>query len=320
MSHPMRKNAALLLAGLLIATSVGATAVAQENKGVLSLAQGSVEIKKAGSAQWAPAQQGAEIAPGDALKTAPGAMADIRLHDGSYMRLTPDTQVTVDAMNLAQEKARFLYFFSRSVKADKTKVTLDHGQVLATVRKLPNSQSSFRVQTPKGVAGVRGTGWGVGDNQVFVSNGFIDWFSAKESGQQDWLAGFASLLAARREDSEDKPKGKKTHLAEGLSGTPDEDGLTNIGQLTTQQLSAIGNLEQRYLGEVPPTVSQKASNDYVHDEIVGPDGGTAGALDASHGSLSSPTNDEERILDPEVNKQLEKDTAPPAPKSSSEQI
>ncbi len=316
----MRKNAALLLAVLLIATSVGATAMAQENKGALSLTQGSVEIKKAGSTQWEPAQQGAEIAAGDALKTAPGAMADIRLHDGSYMRLTPDTQITVDAMNLAPEKARFLYFFSRTVQADKTKVTLDQGQVLATVRKLPNSKSSFRVQTPKGVAGVRGTGWGVGESNVFVREGFIDWSSKQETGGQDWLSGLASLIASGQK-TQDEADGQATRVNEGLSAKIQEDGsLSDFGTLSEQQMSEVRNLEQTHLGEVPPTVSQKASNDYVRDEIIGPDGGTAGALDASHGSLSSPTNDEERVLDPEVNKQLESDTAPPAPKSSSEQI
>jgi hypothetical protein len=90
---------------------------------------------------------GQSVPPGGSLRTGDGGQATIRLVDGTLLRLRPTTAVQVD---LSQRVSRAGGVLSG--------VQVQEGQVEVKAQKTPNGGlPGFRVRTPQGLLGVRGT-------------------------------------------------------------------------------------------------------------------------------------------------------------------
>jgi len=108
--------------------------------------KGKAEVQRSGERAWRPAELQMTVHPGDKLSTEAGAELEIRLDDGSVLKMKDKGLLEIDAM---EKQAKPLTTI--------TSLKLGLGRLLGCVRKLSSRESRFDISTPTAVAGVRGT-------------------------------------------------------------------------------------------------------------------------------------------------------------------
>jgi len=113
---------------------------------ILSITEGDVSVMKAGTDSWTEAQVEMELEVGDTIKTGDDSGAEITFFDGSTMELEAGTEIEIISLDL-------------SCDTGVTTITLTQtiGTTISRVTKLLDPASSYEVETPTGVAGVRGS-------------------------------------------------------------------------------------------------------------------------------------------------------------------
>jgi uncharacterized repeat protein (TIGR01451 family) len=112
---------------------------------ILSMAEGSVFVMKAGAGNWTEAQVGMALKLGDIVTSGNSSGAEITFFDGSTIELQAGTQVEIASLNISSTGA--------------TTIGLKQvvGTTISRVRQLVDSASSYDIETPAGVAAVRGS-------------------------------------------------------------------------------------------------------------------------------------------------------------------
>lgn len=150
---------------LLIITGSIATACASPNTNSntnpartaqLSELRNTVEARANESADWQAAAEGAGLAEGGGVRTGDEARARIDISDGTILRLAPNTEFT-------------LLELSPSATDPVTHWSLSAGKLWISVTKALGG-GSFEVETPNGVAAVRGSLMGV---EYYPANGHM---------------------------------------------------------------------------------------------------------------------------------------------------
>lgn len=113
--------------------------------------------------------QGAKLFEGDTIKTKTNSRCEVKLRDGSMLRLGADSQLQLKDLDFDRQNPR---------RQKKVRTKLFFGRVWASVTSLFGRQSSFEVETPNAVAGVRGTRFAAttsngGDTTVRVYSGKV---------------------------------------------------------------------------------------------------------------------------------------------------
>jgi len=146
----MRKKLLSILALTILVTSTlvgcsGAPSTASTLT-VLSITEGDVFVMKTGTDTWTEAQAGMSLEVGDTIKTGDGSGAQITFFDGSTIELEAGTQIEITSLD-------------SSADTGTTTITLMQtiGTTLSRVTKLLDPASSYNVETPSGVAAVRGS-------------------------------------------------------------------------------------------------------------------------------------------------------------------
>jgi hypothetical protein len=155
-----KKLLAILILSVLVASILGGCGEGSSNGGgtnvppttptstltMLSITAGNVFVKKAGTDNWILAQVGMSLEPGDTIKTDPTSNAEITFFDGSTIELQAGTQIEIVSLDI-------------SADTGSTTITLEQtiGTTLSRVTKLLDPGSSYEVETPTGVAAVRGS-------------------------------------------------------------------------------------------------------------------------------------------------------------------
>ncbi len=149
------------LAGLLL-WSAGAPALARSlppSPAKVSYLQGTAEVLREAKghsddkgpkakAPWRALKKGTKLARGDAIRTAPGARLELRMLDGSRVRLGGGSKITLKDSHFSGQKR-------------KVTLSLWLGRLWAKVTKKAGGERSFAVETHNAVAGVRGTSFSV---------------------------------------------------------------------------------------------------------------------------------------------------------------
>jgi hypothetical protein len=125
------RRSLLALVALFLTLSIQAAEFSSVN--------GTVEVKKTGTAAWKLARPGGPVVSGDAVRTGPGSRAEVKMDEGHRVALREKTSLRVESA----KKGASLFF-------------LEAGKLKATVNKLRGG-SRFEVKTPLAVAAVRGT-------------------------------------------------------------------------------------------------------------------------------------------------------------------
>lgn len=120
--------------------SIASTARAQTN-GKLTLAQGAVFVKTGDDAEQ-PGKVGATVPGGSRIRTGADGQAEVVFPDGSKMQVRPSTQVALSGAKRTEQKSSVVLFF---------------GRVWSKVSRSVGGETSYEVNTPNAVAGVRGT-------------------------------------------------------------------------------------------------------------------------------------------------------------------
>ncbi len=113
---------------------------------ILSVGTGNVSVMKAGTDSWSGAQVGTQLDVGDTVKTGEDSGAEITFFDGSTMDMEADTQIEILSLDVV-------------CSTGVTTITLLQtiGTTISRVTELLDPASSYEVETPEGVAAVRGS-------------------------------------------------------------------------------------------------------------------------------------------------------------------
>jgi VCBS repeat-containing protein len=113
---------------------------------ILSITEGDVSVMKAGTDSWTEAQVEMELEVGDTIKTGDDSGAEITFFDGSTMELEAGTQIEILSLDLACDTGVTTITLMQTI-----------GTTISRVTKLLDPASSYEVETPTGVAAVRGS-------------------------------------------------------------------------------------------------------------------------------------------------------------------
>ncbi len=147
--HLMKKIQAVIASGialaLLSATPLFA-AEAGQNKAIVRVVRGTVEFSVGGT--WAPLRPNTELDPGTQIRTGPDSFVAMNVNGlRSSVRLAQNSTMTLAKMDSTA---------SGNDSDSETTMKLDTGSVLGQVKKL-SANSRYEIETPNGVAGIRGT-------------------------------------------------------------------------------------------------------------------------------------------------------------------
>ena len=113
---------------------------------ILSITGGTVFIRKSGTTAWNEARAGMSLETGDTLTVKSGSPPAITFFDGTSVEIERDTEIEVASLHLAPG--------TRTINM-RLKQTL--GKTITRVTKLADPASRYEVETPAGVATVRGS-------------------------------------------------------------------------------------------------------------------------------------------------------------------
>jgi len=101
---------------------------------------------KGGTDSWVEAQVGMSLEPGDSIKTGDDSSAEITFFDGSTIELEAGTEIEVVSLDISSDTG-------------STTITLQQtiGTTISRVTKLLDPASRYEIETPDGVAAVRGS-------------------------------------------------------------------------------------------------------------------------------------------------------------------
>lgn len=140
-----RMKRTLIGLAILLLLLIPGTAFAADFTAEIVDLDGKVTVTQKAAGKETPAQKGMKLVPGDVLKTAADAEAELLYEDGNVTRVGEETTLTIKELSIADDKSR------------KTVLDLAAGQVKNSVSKLVSKTSSFEVHTKSAVAGVTGT-------------------------------------------------------------------------------------------------------------------------------------------------------------------
>jgi hypothetical protein len=146
----MRKKVLAILALTILVTStlVGCSGAspADSTLTILSITEGTVLMMKAGTDDWIEATVEMPLEVGDTIKTGGDSGAEITFFDGSTIELEAGTQIEITSLE-------------SSADTGATTITLMQtiGTTISRVTKLLDPASTYAIETPSGVAAVRGS-------------------------------------------------------------------------------------------------------------------------------------------------------------------
>lgn len=124
-------------------------------KGRIEDIKGKAEIKRVDVPRYMPASKNMTVNPGDEIRTAPGSEVVITLENMAITSLGGNTTYTLQKLEVNPD-----------TKATQVEVNLPKGKLWSEVGRLKTKDSSFNVETPAAVTGVRGTVFRVEVNEA----------------------------------------------------------------------------------------------------------------------------------------------------------
>jgi len=148
---------------------------------VANKVDGHVEVQRSGRGNFMTLAQDAPVKTGDVVRSGSDGTAELKWLDGTRVKITPNTQLTLKKT-----------FHNAVKKADQTEFQLTAGKVFIRIMKALTPASKFTVETPTAVAAVRGTIFSVevtgGKTQVAVFKGHVNVTSgAGPDGQKELI-------------------------------------------------------------------------------------------------------------------------------------
>ncbi|TEU16204.1 MAG: tandem-95 repeat protein [Dehalococcoidia bacterium] len=183
---------------------------------ILSITEGDVSVMKEGTDDWVGAVSEMELEIGDAIKTGDDSGAEITFFDGSTMEMEAGTEIEILSLDLACDTG-------------VTTITLEQtiGTTISRVTKLLDPASSYEIETPTGVAGVRGSTMIVtvgGNGTTLITNEEGNIYAIGEGVELPIPEGRTGIIASGQEpELVNNPP-----VAEDDAATTDEDNPVTV--------------------------------------------------------------------------------------------
>jgi VCBS repeat-containing protein len=146
----MHKKLLSILALVILATStlVGCSGAPSNSSTltILSITEGDVFVMKAGTDDWTEATVEMSLEVGDTIKTGDDSGAEITFFDGSTIELEAGTQIEITSLDSSPDTGAKTITLMQTI-----------GTTISRVTKLVDPASSYAIETPSGVAAVRGS-------------------------------------------------------------------------------------------------------------------------------------------------------------------
>ena len=107
-------------------------------------AKGDVQVKQKDQSEWRPTKLKMDIYNADIIRTKKEARCEIKLLDGSVVRIGEESEFEFSDASVAK-------------RSKKVNAQLKHGKVWSNIVKLKDQQEGFEIKTPTAVCAVRGT-------------------------------------------------------------------------------------------------------------------------------------------------------------------
>lgn len=137
-----RRSRIVIVVPLICACFIDATAEARHC--LIKSTIGTVKLRRGSSAAWTEAKPRMQLDEKDAIRTFVESDAELETSEGSFIKIGENS-----TLELAKMQGQGYL--------QSTKVTIMNGTILANVKKLMNSKSTFEFETPTAVASIRGT-------------------------------------------------------------------------------------------------------------------------------------------------------------------
>ena len=200
------------MAGVISAALLStAQAGTRDGQALVQTVSGEAKFSVDGS-KWLPLQTGQLLKTGAVIKTGAKAQADLFLGiNGSLLRLDADTELKFK---------RLAVKISPIEHMAETEMELRSGRVIGNVRKLPMG-SSYVLNTPKGVADVKGTVYDINaDGELVVVSGEVK-YTDKVTGQEVLIASGEKYVGGRELKAADDEQAESAASAPtGAPGFP----------------------------------------------------------------------------------------------------
>lgn len=159
----------IFLGSLLVADK---SVYAAKKLATVTSVKGKVEVQKVRSSKWVRVKKGMSLTEGDKIRTKARSQVVIKWADGSMVKLSSYTNFAINKAYLDEKSG-----------SETTNLQLWIGKVYSRVKKVLSPGSSFEIQTPSAIAGVRSTIWSTkviagGETEVTTYEGQV-WVSAK---------------------------------------------------------------------------------------------------------------------------------------------
>jgi hypothetical protein len=156
----MRRKLLLILALTILSASIvvgcGEGSPCPSTLTILSVTEGEVLVMKEGENDWVGAVSGTELDIGDTVKTGGNSSAEITFFDGSTMELGAGTEIEILELDIVCSTGVATITLAQMI-----------GDTISRVTGILDPASSYEVETPSGVVGVRGSAVRI---QVFRDN------------------------------------------------------------------------------------------------------------------------------------------------------
>jgi hypothetical protein len=113
---------------------------------ILSITEGNVFVMKAGADDWTEATLEMSLEVGDIIKTGDDSGAEITFFDGSTIELEAGTQIEITSLDTSPDTGTKTITLMQTI-----------GTTVSRVTALLDPASTYAIETPSGVAAVRGT-------------------------------------------------------------------------------------------------------------------------------------------------------------------
>ena len=137
---------------ILVSIGLGgenAGSVETPHQAIVTYTDGFVDVMYKGSEEWAALVEGDRLEVGDTIETGTEGAAELKLADGSVIKVGPDSRVLIKELGMVEV-----------TKVTTTTFGLLRGRIRAIVNPFLKKESSFMIETENATVGVRGTDFG----------------------------------------------------------------------------------------------------------------------------------------------------------------
>lgn len=208
---------------------------AVEGNLTLSYLEGDVEILKSGVAKWEKAKLNIILKPGDRVKTKFTSKCELKLADGSIIRLDENTVMDIEQILLEKEK-------------DSSAFKVWWGSVKGRFERLRTKDSSLTFHTPTAVMGLRGT--------------VIDLSVDKKTGKTNLkvIEGKVAFRPASVEEEIDVQAGEFAETEDGKSYIKGKMGEDEQKEILEETKKDVFLMEKKGLMNRATDIEQKIKN------------------------------------------------------------